>query len=152
GTSPLRPRMAFLALLFRESCKQTCLHPNSEVYSIETSAGTTSHDLNEENDTGQRNGHIVLAGGKCTTRGRASLKVAACSRPAPNRTATQHVPQSVLELRRCRQSRTQRISKDGLQKLEELAAHLARDAQTTSLSLRAYTHRLAKAGWLQTTS
>ncbi len=31
--------MAFLALFFRESCKQKCLHPNSGVYSIETSGG-----------------------------------------------------------------------------------------------------------------
>src|SRR5262249_35534724 len=37
GTSPLRPRMAFLVLRFGESRKQTCLQPNSGVYSIETS-------------------------------------------------------------------------------------------------------------------
>ncbi len=35
--SPIRPIMAFLALSFRESSKQTCLQPYSGVYSIETS-------------------------------------------------------------------------------------------------------------------
>src|SRR5215813_7898141 len=33
----MMPRMAFLALFFRESSKQTCLQPDSGVYSIETS-------------------------------------------------------------------------------------------------------------------
>jgi hypothetical protein len=37
GTSPIRPSMAFLALFCRESSKQTCLQPDSGVYSIETS-------------------------------------------------------------------------------------------------------------------
>src|SRR5262249_51625661 len=73
-TCPIRPRMAFLAFIFRERSKQTCLQPDSGVYSIETSEARCRRTV------GQRRRHLPGCGQLCRRAAEADARRAAEAR------------------------------------------------------------------------